>query len=139
MNKTADFGLLVLRLASGGFLFVGHGLGKVQRLLEGRTDWADPIGIGPLPSLVLAAFAESVCALAVAVGFKTRWAAVPPLITMLVAAFIAQAGEPFAELEKALLFAAAFLTLICTGGGRYAFDALLSRRRASRRQSVKLR
>ncbi len=128
-----------MRLTTGIFLFAGHGLGKVQRLLEGRTDWADPIGIGPLPSLVLAAFAESLCALAVATGFRTRWAAVPPLITMLVAAFVAEAGEPFAEREKAFLFGAGFLTLICTGGGRYALDAMLTRRRASPRQSAKLR
>ncbi len=129
----------MLRLSSGLFLFAGHGLGKVQRLVEGRTDWADPLGIGPLPSLILATFAESLCALAVAAGFKTRWAAIPPLVTMLVAAFVAEAGAPFAEKEKALLFGAAFLTLICTGGGRYALDALLSRRGPSRRQSAKLR
>ncbi len=131
MSRRVDLGLLVLRLAAGLSLFAGHGLGKVRRLLADDTEWGDPIGIGPLPSLVLVAFAESVCALAVAAGFKTRWAAVPPVIAMLVAVLIAHAGDPFEVREKALLYGAAFLTLFLTGGGRYTLDAALGRRRPS--------
>lgn len=123
-----DVGLLVLRVGVG-LLLAGHGLGKVMDLLGGKTDFADPIGIGPVPSLALAAFAEFVCALLVVAGLLTRWAAVPAVITMLVAAFIVHWSEPFDQKEHPLLFAIPFLALVFTGAGRYSLDALLARRR----------
>ena len=91
-----DFGLLLLRLTFG-LLMMGHGLGKVQDLIAGKTAFADPIGIGQGPSLALAAFAEFFCALAVVVGFKTRWAAIPIVVTMLVAAFIVHADDGWGQ------------------------------------------
>lgn len=123
-----DFGLLVLRLGAG-LMMMGHGLGKVQDLVAGKTAFADPIGIGAAPSLALAAFAEFFCALAVVVGFKTRWTAVPVVATMLVAALVFHAGDPWGKKEFPLLYATAFLTLVFTGGGRYALDAWLKKRR----------
>ena len=123
-----DFGLLLLRV-SFGLLLAGHGLGKVQDLIAGKTSFADPIGIGPLPSLILAAFAEFFCALAVAIGFKTRWSAIPPLVTMLVAAFIVHAGDGWGKQEFPILYACGFLTLIFTDGGRFAVDTWLKKRR----------
>jgi putative oxidoreductase len=55
-------------------------------------------------------------------------AAIPPLITMLTAAFIIHAADPWAKQEFALLYAVAYLTLIFTGAGRYSLDYLLMRR-----------
>lgn len=123
-----DVGLLILRL-SAGLMMMGHGWGKVSDLLAGKTQFADPLGIGAAPSLALAAFAEFFCALAVVVGFKTRWAAVPVVVTMLVAALVFHADDPFGKKELALLYAGAFLALVFTGGGRYALDAWWKRRR----------
>ncbi len=120
--KTRDLGLLFLRVGAGVSMIVGHGWGKVMRLAAGETAFPDPLGIGPLPSLILAAFAESLCALAVVAGFKTRWVAVPLVITMLVAALVQKAGEPFGERELALLYGTVFLALAWTGGGRYSVD-----------------
>lgn len=126
----ADFGLLILRVTFGLFL-AGHGLGKVQDLAAGKTSFADPIGIGPVPSLVLAAFAEFVCALAVVLGFKVRWTAIPPIITMLVAAFIVHGADAWSKKELPLLYACGFLALVFTGGGRYALDARSRKMRRS--------
>ena len=123
-----DFGILFLRV-SLGLLMASHGLGKAQDLFAGRTDFADPLGIGPVASLALAAFAELLCALAVAVGFKTRWAAVPVVITMLVAIFTVHADDPFSRKEKAVVYAVGFLALALTGGGRYSLDTWLGKRR----------
>jgi putative oxidoreductase len=126
-----DFGLLLLRLTFG-LMIMSHGLGKVQALIAGKTAFADPIGIGEAPSLALAAFAEFLCALAVVLGFKTRWAAIPVVVTMLVAVFIVHAGDGWEKQEFPLLYASAFLALVFTGGGRYAVDAWLSKRRRRR-------
>ncbi len=123
-----DLGLLLLRLTFG-LLMAGHGLGKVQDLIAGKTAFPDPLGIGPVPSLALAAFAEFFCALAVAVGFKTRWAAVPVVVTMLVAAFVFHASDGWEKQEFPLLYASAFLALVFTGGGKHSFDAWLKKRK----------
>ena len=128
-----DFGLLVLRVGMG-LMLMTHGIPKVMRLIEGGGgDWADPIGLGPLPSLVLAAFAEAVCALLVVLGVKTRWFAVPVVVTMAVAAFVAKSGSPFTGRELALLYLAGFLALIFTGGGAWSFDGWRAGRRSRRR------
>ncbi|TNF30193.1 MAG: DoxX family protein, partial [Bacteroidetes bacterium] len=91
----ADLGLLLLRLASGGIMAYSHGWGKMQRVQEGELGFADPIGIGELPSLVLTVFAELVCGVLVALGLFTRAALVPLIITMVVAVFIVHADDPF--------------------------------------------
>ena len=126
-----DLGLLVLRLGAG-LMMAGHGLGKAMDLFAGSTSFPDPIGIGPVPSLALAAFAELVCALAVAVGFKTRWAALPVVGTMLVAAFVFHASDGWSKQEFPLLYAVAFLTLALTGAGSHSLDGWLDRRRHGR-------
>ncbi len=126
MNR--DLGLLFLR-ASFGLLLAGHGVGKVQDLIAGDTSFPDPLGIGPLPSLILTAFAEFLCSLAVVVGFKTRLAAVPPVIAMLVAAFVFHAADDWGHKEHPVLFACGFLAVILTGAGRYSLDAKLAKRR----------
>jgi putative oxidoreductase len=125
--STLDWGLLFLRVAAG-LMMAFHGWGKVQTLLAGEG-FADPIGIGETPSLILAAFAEFLCALLVVIGFKVRWAAIPPAITMLVAAFIVHAPDPWGRKEMAVLYAVIFLTLVLTGGGRFSLDGNLARRR----------
>ena len=127
-SMTLDIGLLVLRVA-GGLMMAGHGYGKVQKVLAGDFGFPDPLGVGATASLILAAFAEFVCALLVVVGLQTRWSAIPVVMTMLVAALIVHAGDPWGEKEHALIFATAFLALVFTGGGRFSIDALFRRSR----------
>lgn len=142
-------GLLILRLGIGGFLAT-HGWSKVQMVLAGGFDqFGDPIGLGAPASLVLVTFAEFVCAILVAIGLGTRFAAVPPVIAMAVAAFVAHAGDPWtmeggyvlftsgaseswASKEPALLFLVPFLALIFTGAGRFSLDHVIGRGRRRR-------
>jgi putative oxidoreductase len=142
-------GLLVLRLGVGGFM-ITHGWGKFQQVLTGNLDaFADPIGLGPAASLVLAAFAEFVCAVLVVVGLGTRFAAIPPAIAMGVAAFVVHGADPWtsgtaatrflageaqswASKEPALLFFFGFLALALTGAGRFSLDAMIRRGRSRR-------
>ncbi len=144
-----SLGLLILRVGVGGFLAI-HGWGKVQMILDGQyAEFGDPIGLGPGPSLFLAAGAEFVCSLLVMVGLATRLAAIPPVITMAVAAlkvhgadpwtmgeaarrFFAQESESWSSKEPALLFLIPVLALALTGAGRFSLDALIARRRGAR-------
>jgi len=124
-----DLGLLVLRLGGGTCMAFLHGLGKLQKLLSGDLSFADPIGLGAAPSLVLAVCAEFFCSLALIAGFKTRWVAIPPAFTMLVAGFVVHAADPWRRKELALVYASLFIALAFTGAGRYSLDGLWARRR----------
>lgn len=123
-----DIGLLILRLGVGCFMLFGHGWGKLASFADKADTWADPIGLGPTVSLSLAIFAEFFCSLAIIVGVGTRAAAIPLLITMLVAAGIVHADDPWGKKEFALLYGWAFAALIFAGAGRYSLDALISKK-----------
>ena len=131
MKPQTDLGLLVLRVGAG-ILLMTHGIPKLMHLLEGNFQFADPIGVGPTASLMLAVFAEFLCALLVVLGVKTRWFAIPPLVTMLVAFFIVHAADPFGRKELALAYAVMYLALVFAGGGRYSFDGWWAKRKGRR-------
>ena len=117
--------LLVLRLASGGFMLT-HGVPKMQRILSGEMKFGDPLGLGSEVSLVMVVFAEFLCSILIILGLGTRLAAVPLIFAMAVAAFIAHAGDPFGRKEMALLYMVAFIVLLLSGGGKFSLDRLIS-------------
>ena len=120
--KLQDLGLLLVRLLAGGMMLT-HGIPKISRFFgEGPVKFADPFGLGPEISLGLAIFAEVGCSFLVMIGFKTRWATIPLMITMLVAIFYAHAADPFSKKELPLLFFALFVSILISGGGRYSVD-----------------
>ncbi len=116
-----DIGLAVLRIFPSIFMLT-HGWGKLNNLIAGNFEFADPIGIGSAPSLFLAVIGEFICPILIILGFKTRWAAVPTVITMFVAAFIQHGADPFGQKEKALLFLVIFIVIILVGPGRFSID-----------------
>lgn len=123
-SKTNDLALLILRIFFGGFMIYGHGWPKLMRLFGGEEiKFMDFLGLGPTISLGLAVFAEVICALLVMAGAYTRLASIPLIFTMGVAAFVSNAGEPFSNLEKALLFMVGFIVTAIAGAGWYSVDA----------------
>lgn len=120
--KSADVGLLILRLAIGLGLFFGHGLGKVLNYSERAGRFPDPLGLGGEASLVLMVLAEVLCGLAVAAGIFTRLAAVPPILGMLVAIAFVHRGDPFGDWELALLYLAGYAAIALIGPGRLSLD-----------------
>jgi len=116
-----DIGLALLRILPSAFLLT-HGIPKFQKMIGGNFEFGDPIGIGAAPTLFLAVIAEFVCPILIILGFKTRWAAILPAITMLVAGFIVHAADPFGKKEKALLFLVIFVAIILLGPGKYSID-----------------
>jgi putative oxidoreductase len=104
-------------------MMLTHGIPKFDRLFgEGPVKFADPFGLGPEISLGMVLFAEVGCSLLVMLGFKTRWATLPLLFTMLMAAFYAHGNDPFSEKELSLLFFTIFLSVLISGGGRFSLD-----------------
>ncbi|WP_425237170.1 DoxX family protein [Ulvibacterium sp.] len=116
-----DLGLALLRIGSSALLLT-HGFSKFQKLISGDFEFGDPIGIGSAPTLFLAVLAEFVCPILIILGFKTRWAAIFPAVTMVVAAFIVHAQDAIGVKEKALLFLIAFVSISLLGPGKYSID-----------------
>jgi putative oxidoreductase len=129
ISKTTDIALLLIRIIFGSFMIYGHGWRKLLRLFgDEPIQFADPFGLGPVPSLALAVFAEVVCAAFIIFGAFTRFAAIPLIITMFVAAFVANWEGTFGDKELALLYLFAFASLAIAGPGWYSVDAQLRKK-----------
>ena len=130
-------GLLALRVLMGAGMAY-HGYGKI---FGNRMDQF-AAGIGgmgfPLPGFFAwaAALAEFAGGILIALGLATRPAALFILSTMLVAAFVRHAADPFKVKELALAYSAAALTLALTGPGIWALDTPLGRWLKARRTSA---
>ncbi|NNK61318.1 MAG: DoxX family protein [Flavobacteriaceae bacterium] len=116
-----DVGLAILRIGTSAMM-LSHGLPKVERIFAETIEFSDPLGVGASTSLTLALIGEVIAPLFILVGFRTRLAAIPALMTMLVAAFVVHSSDPFATKEKALLYALAFLVILIAGPGKYALE-----------------
>ena len=134
MNNIA---LLVLRIVFASSMLYGHGLGKLKKLIDGTTwnffydfipyptfdiNWANPIFIGDVPTLILAVFSEFLAPIFIIVGYKTKFFSFFPAATMFVAIFIVHWGDPFGKVEKALLFLVVFIFIMMMGPGKYSID-----------------
>lgn len=125
-----NVGKLIIRLGTGAMMLT-HGIPKIGRLFgEGPVRFSDPFGLGPEISLALAIFAEVICASLIIIGFKTRLATIPLMITMLTAALYAHADDPFGTKEKPLLFFVLFIAIVVMGPGKYSIDGIQKKRRS---------
>lgn len=120
-----SFGLLILRLASGGLMLI-HGYDKLSHYATYKgmnTLFGTPIDI------ILVIFAEFFCAALLVMGLFTRFAAIPLIITMGVAFFKAHEGKVTGQNsgEMALLYLCCFATLLFTGPGKFSADAAISK------------
>lgn len=122
-----DLAALVLRLAAGGLMALSHGWPKLMSFAAKKDTFMSLFGLPSSLSLALCIFGELVCATLLLVGLGTRLAAIPYVITMLVAVFIAHADSPFGKGEHALLFAMMGIAIALLGAGRFSVDRLLKR------------
>ena len=117
-----NFVLLILRITVG-VLMLSHGIGKFSKLFgDDPIKFADPMGLGVTTSLALTVFAEVFCSVLLIFGLGTRLAAIPLLITMLVAAFIVHGADGFGKQELPLLYSIIYLTITIAGAGTISFD-----------------
>lgn len=126
-NILTDTGLLILRLALGA-LMLTHGIPKLLNFnaIAESGQFLPVLGSATL-GLSLAIFAEVLMSLFLMAGIFTRLSVVPLIITMMVAAFVAHAGDPFSSKEPALLYLFPYLALLFSGPGKFSLDFYLSR------------
>lgn len=127
-SNTLDLALLVARVGIAS-LMLTHGLPKMAMLFSGNpVQFLPVLGMSPEVSLALTVFAEVFCSILILVGAGTRLAAIPSIITMLVAALVVHGADPFAKKEMAPLFLLGYVVLLIAGSGKYSVDYLLQRR-----------
>lgn len=119
--------LLLLRVGFGVMMLAGHGLPKLLHFGTLLAEFPDPIGLGRSFSLVLAIFAEFFCSVLIVLGIATRLAAIPLVITMLIALALVHAADPWQSKELAAVYLVAFTVILISGGGTFALDHLLWR------------
>ncbi len=128
-NHLQDIGLLVLRVAVSASM-LSHGWPKFLKLFGGgEIHFADPFGIGDVPTLVLAVLGELIAPLLIIIGFKTKLSAIPAAITMAVAFFVVHAPDPFEEKELAFLYLIAFTAVAFLGAGKFSVDGAGKKKR----------
>lgn len=128
--KNIDLGLLIFRILIGG-LMLTHGTPKLLDFFSSEElKFADPLGLGEGLTFGLAVFAEFVCSVFLMFGFLTRFASIPLIFTMIVAAFVVHLNDPFANKELPLLFLAGFILLAFTGAGKYSLDFFLLKKKS---------
>lgn len=133
----SDAGLLVTRVSAGLMMLLGYGIGKIENF-DGIVQGFDGLlGLPGIVNAVLVVFAEVVCAVLLACGAVTRFAAGLLSATMAVAAYehLINRGDPvFAtsaengSAEPAVIFGIVFLVFIFTGPGKFSVDRLLEKR-----------
>lgn len=119
-----DFGLLVFRLIIGFFMLT-HGWQKLSNFSEMSQQFPPMLGLSSQVALSLIIFAEFFCSIALILGLFTRLAAIPLIIGMSVAAFVAHSGQPFGARELPLLYLGMYVVILLTGGGKISLDTLL--------------
>ncbi|HRP62333.1 MAG TPA: DoxX family protein [Phycisphaerales bacterium] len=123
-SVAADLGLTLLRIAAG-LLMAPHGWGKIPpsgQFLDGVSEMGFPM---PIVFAWGAALSEFVGGLLLAAGLFTRPAAFMMAGTMVVAAFVAHAGDPISVREMALLYLFIAIAFMFNGSGRFGLDRFL--------------
>lgn len=132
-TRTADLGLLALRLTAGGLL-AGHGAQKLFGAfgghgLEGTAGWLESIGLKPgKPWAALAGLSEFGGGMLTALGLGGPLGPIALQGAMATAARKAHWGKPIwttaGGAEEPALYAAIGLALAFAGPGRYSLDRL---------------
>ena len=126
-DQLTNLGILILRMGISGTM-ITHGIEKAKYVFsDGEKAFPDPIGIGPLFSLILVTSAELLFAGLVLLGIKTRITAIPLVITMIVAIFFIHANDPWAAKELATVYLIGFTALILTGSGKFSVDGVMKK------------
>ena len=126
-KRLLDWSWLVLRVAAA-LLMLGHGYGKLAGFSDIAPNFPDPLGVGSTVSLALVVFSEFFASIFVAFGLFTRGAAFTIFFTMMVAALIVHAADPFKAKELALVYALIFLVFTVAGGREYSLDNWLKKK-----------
>jgi putative oxidoreductase len=123
--------LAIIRI-SAGILILLHGkMVFDSQIMNGMAESLSKEMGMPFPLLMayLAKGSEFFGGLLLALGLLTRFVAIPLIITMAVAAFVAHHGQITGDGEHAFLFLLIFAAFFFIGSGKWSIDYLLKRKK----------
>jgi putative oxidoreductase len=118
--------MFLIRISFGGLILVNHGFQKLVKFSSLQYKFSDPFHIGSKWSLVLVIFAEVFCSLLIIAGLFSRIAAIPLVIAMGVAFFLAH-NHDIKVGENAAVFMTGFLAVLLCGPGKASIDGLMGK------------
>ena len=122
-----NLGTFVLRVVFGLLLLIIHGLDKITHFSKYEYSFYNFLNIGHRWSLVLCIFAEVVCAALVVLGLFARFAALVLCINFAVVLLLVIKGQSLETQQAAIMYLAAFFTLLMTGPGKYSVDGAMGK------------
>ncbi|WDF46505.1 DoxX family protein [Chryseobacterium sp. KACC 21268] len=131
VNDTVLNGLILVIRLFVGISMLTHGLPKLDKLIANdKIEFMNFLGLGSAISLVLVVFAEFLCSVFIMLGFLTRFATIPLMVTMLIAFFVAHGSDSYATKELSLVYFFFYLTIFVLGSGKFSLDWLFSKKEA---------
>lgn len=131
LPSSIDAGLLFLRVTVCISLFLKHGYMKVVDYSYWAANFADPLGIGKVPSLIISMISETFGCALIILGLATRWMSLYSCCVILVAWSLKGHfeyfghGNPGDHGEATVLYILVMAFLFIVGPGRYSLDARL--------------
>lgn len=129
-SNLLDVLILVIRLFVG-ISMLTHALPKLEKLIANdKIEFMNFLGLGSAISLVLVVFAEFLCSVFIILGFLTRLATIPLMITMLVAFFVVHGADAYGEKELSIVYFFLYFVILILGSGKFSLDWLFSKKEA---------
>lgn len=122
-KNTANLALFILRIGFGA-LMVTHGWAKLMNFEKMQESFMDFMGLGATVSLSLVIFSEFFCSILLMLGFLTRWATIPLIVTAIVISSAHQ-WDFFGESELGSAYLVAYISILLLGPGKYSLDNFL--------------
>lgn len=119
---SVDGAALLMRVGAG-LTMLTHGWPKLTGFMDRMNTFADPYGLGSPASLVLAIFAEVICSVCIIIGFYTRLALIPLIITMGTVILKVHWHDPFGRKELPILYLIVYIAILLTGSGKYSVNS----------------
>jgi len=122
-KNTSNLALFVLRIGFGA-LMITHGWAKLMKFEKLQETFMDFMGLGSTISLSLVIFSEFFCSILLIIGFLTRWATIPLIVTAIVISSAHQ-WDFFGESELGSAYLLAYFAILLLGPGKYSLDHFL--------------
>lgn len=114
--------LLVFRVFAAIALMRTHGIPKLLAFEETAAHISDPLGFGETFSASYAIFANVFCAVLVALGLTTRWAALAVVSLTLSGLFLIHFNDAAKIQDAPLIYSVVFGFISYVGAGKYSID-----------------
>jgi len=114
--------LLIFRILLSLSLINTHGLKKIVHFEETVAHIPDPFGLGGEMSTYFAIFANIFCPVFIIIGFMTRAALLPIMMTTAIGFFVVHINDPWAIKDVPLMYLMTSTLLFVLGPGSISLD-----------------